>query len=107
MESNEPRPFLASQRREVLASLAEGYIRGTHASIVERVGAALDPEQVKLDGKGGALDGALSNPGDIASSPGFAPICGAYPGPPPKSKEGKDGKEGKEGKEQKDSKEGK
>ena len=43
MESNEPRPFLASQRREVLASLAEGYIRGTHASIVERVGAALDP----------------------------------------------------------------
>jgi hypothetical protein len=105
MSADEPRPFLASQRRDVLASLSEAYIRGAHVSVVEKVAAALDPEQIKLDGKGGSLDGALSSPGDVAS-PGFAPICGAYPGPPVKLKEGKDGGE-KGGKEQKDSKEGK
>jgi hypothetical protein len=56
MAPDEVRPFLARQRRDVLATLA-----GRQAAVDRGIGAAvaraLDPESVKLDGKAGAFDG--------------------------------------------------
>jgi hypothetical protein len=109
-----PPPFLASVRHDVLRTLADKR-HVIDRAVTERVQAGLDPEKVKLDGKGGGLDGAGSLVG-IAGHPGdevaFVPLCGAYqPGWPPinhpKGKEGKEGKEAKDGKEGKDAKDGK
>lgn len=118
-EQQTPPPFLASARHDVLRSLADRR-NVIDRAVTERVQAGLDPEKVKLDGKGGGLDGAgslvgVARPGDEVA---FVPLCGAYqPGWPPinhpkgkdtkEGKEAKDGKEGKEGKESKDGKEGK
>lgn len=115
MPSEQTRPFLAAQRRDVLLELIAGRNELIQANVVRLVGRALDHSTVKLDGKAGAADGVIGvvNPGDLGA---YVPICGAYPGPKvehPKGKdtkegkEQKDGKEGKEGKESKDGKEDK
>jgi hypothetical protein len=107
MSDDEARPFLAAQQRDVVGGLAGQYARGVNAAVFGKIAAALDPEQVKIDGKGGSLDGALAGGSDVAMGPIGPPFCFAYPGLPPKSKEGKDFKEDKEGKDSKDGKEGK
>jgi hypothetical protein len=109
------RPFLSRERHDVLRELATQRGDVIHYRVAELVARAIDPETVKIDGKGGSLDGT---PGVILGGglSSYVPICGAYPGPKiehPKGKdtkegkEAKDSKEGKEGKEAKDSKEGK
>jgi hypothetical protein len=105
MPDDSPQPFLAAQRRDVLGRLASEYTQGVGATVFKRIADCLDPEQTKIDGKGGALDGTLTDATDNEAMAIGPPICGAYPGPPPKApKESKEVKDG--GKDAKDSKEG-
>jgi len=100
------RPFLAEQRHDVLRQLAVGRSDAVHYRVAETVSKALDPATVKIDGKGGALDGTpgVLSDGDLVA---YVPFCGAYPGPKVEHPKGKDTKEGKEQKDSKEGKEGK
>ncbi|MEV8092989.1 hypothetical protein [Kitasatospora sp. NPDC085879] len=97
------RPFLSGQRRNVLGGLAAAYARGVNSAVFARIGAGLDPEQVKVDGKGGALDGVP------AALPGSHQphILKPFEKDDKDDKEEKDGKETKDAKEEKEEKEGK
>jgi hypothetical protein len=104
-ERSDPVPFIgAAHRHDLLSQLAGTRIRAFDSAVNEAVARGIrEPEQVKLDGKNGGMDGIGVSIGGIE----VADETVYSPWQPPKFPKGKETKEGKEQKDSKESKEGK
>ncbi|QNA82760.1 hypothetical protein G4G27_01095 [Sphingomonas sp. So64.6b] len=104
-DKSDPAPFIgATHRHDLLAQLAGTRIRAFDSAVNDAVANGIrNPEEVKLDGKNGGMDGISVSLGGIE----VADETVYSPWQPPKFPKGKESKEGKESKDSKESKEGK
>jgi hypothetical protein len=111
-EPLKPTPFIAAgHRHDLLSQLARTRVTAFDQAVQDTVARGIkDPEEVKLDGKNGGLDGLSAGftGGGITEDQPYSPW---QPPKVPKGKETKDDKDGgkdqKDGKEDKDGKESK